>query len=185
MARSRTCARACCRPPSRAPTRARSTPSATRSASRTVRWSRTSPTPIRKRSSIRSPKCSRAAPAAISRAPTSGPPARCSRCGAPKSRQRWARSFAARTCATFARRSAARTRRRSGLDPLNNDFLLHPPRPDVFGDREVTSVYAEVVVPLVTPERGCAAGQQPGIDGIGALRGLQRLRRRRPSRRSD
>jgi outer membrane receptor protein involved in Fe transport len=41
----------------------------------------------------------------------------------------------------------------SGLDPLNNDFLLHPPRPDVFGDREVTSVYAEVVVPLVTAER--------------------------------
>lgn len=41
----------------------------------------------------------------------------------------------------------------SGLDPLNNDFLLHPPRPDVFGDREVTSLYAEVVVPLVTPER--------------------------------
>lgn len=36
----------------------------------------------------------------------------------------------------------------SGLDPLNNDFLLHPPRPDVFGDREVTSVYAEFVVPL-------------------------------------
>ncbi len=41
----------------------------------------------------------------------------------------------------------------SGLDPLNNDFLLHPPRPDVFGEREVTSVYAEVVVPLVTADR--------------------------------
>ena len=41
----------------------------------------------------------------------------------------------------------------SGLDPLNNDFLLHPPRPDVFGDREVTSVYAEVVVPLVSGDR--------------------------------
>jgi iron complex outermembrane recepter protein len=44
----------------------------------------------------------------------------------------------------------------SGLDPLNNDFLLHPPRPDVVGRREVTSVYAEVVVPLVTRERGLA-----------------------------
>jgi iron complex outermembrane recepter protein len=42
----------------------------------------------------------------------------------------------------------------SGLDTTNNDFLLHPPRPDVFGDREVTSVYAEVVVPLVVPARG-------------------------------
>lgn len=41
----------------------------------------------------------------------------------------------------------------SGLDPLNNDFLLHPPRPDVFGDREVTSVYAELVVPLVVEAR--------------------------------
>ena len=41
----------------------------------------------------------------------------------------------------------------SGLDTTNNDFLLHPPRPDVFGDREVTSVYAEVVVPLVSPAR--------------------------------
>jgi outer membrane receptor protein involved in Fe transport len=41
----------------------------------------------------------------------------------------------------------------SGLDPLNNDFLLHPPRPDVFGKREVTSIYAELVVPLVTTER--------------------------------
>lgn len=41
----------------------------------------------------------------------------------------------------------------SGLDPLNNDFLLHPPRPDVFGEREVTSLYAEIVVPLVTAER--------------------------------
>jgi iron complex outermembrane recepter protein len=41
----------------------------------------------------------------------------------------------------------------SGLDPLNNDFLLHPPRPDVFGNRSVTSVYAELVVPLVAPER--------------------------------
>ncbi len=40
-----------------------------------------------------------------------------------------------------------------GLDPLNNDFLLHPPRPDVRGDRRITSVYAEVVVPLIAPER--------------------------------
>jgi outer membrane receptor protein involved in Fe transport len=41
----------------------------------------------------------------------------------------------------------------SGLDTTNNDFLLHPPRPDVFGDRNVTSAYAELVVPFVTPER--------------------------------
>ena len=41
----------------------------------------------------------------------------------------------------------------SGLDPTNNDFLLHPPRPDVFGDRQVTSLYAEVVVPLVSARR--------------------------------
>lgn len=37
----------------------------------------------------------------------------------------------------------------SGLDPTNNDFLLHPPRPDVIGSRKVTSVYAEVALPLV------------------------------------
>ena len=41
----------------------------------------------------------------------------------------------------------------SGLDVTNNDFLLHPPRPDVFGDREVTSAYAEVVVPLVARDQ--------------------------------
>ncbi len=40
----------------------------------------------------------------------------------------------------------------SGLDPLNNDFLLHPPRPDVFGDRDVTSTYAELMVPLVSED---------------------------------
>jgi outer membrane receptor protein involved in Fe transport len=40
----------------------------------------------------------------------------------------------------------------SGLDPLNNDFLLHPPRPDVRGNRTVTSFYAEVSVPLVSPK---------------------------------
>ncbi|MBE7539213.1 MAG: TonB-dependent receptor [Opitutaceae bacterium] len=37
----------------------------------------------------------------------------------------------------------------SGLDTTNNDFLLHPPRPDVFGDRNVTSLYAEFVVPVI------------------------------------
>jgi iron complex outermembrane receptor protein len=42
----------------------------------------------------------------------------------------------------------------SGLDPLNNDFILHPPRPDVRGNRNVTSAYAEVVVPLVAPKNG-------------------------------
>ena len=41
----------------------------------------------------------------------------------------------------------------SGLDPLNNDFLLHPPRPDVFGDRNVVSVYTEVLVPLIDESR--------------------------------
>lgn len=40
----------------------------------------------------------------------------------------------------------------SGLDPLNNDFLLHPPRPDVRGDRNVASGYAEAVLPLVAPK---------------------------------
>ena len=38
----------------------------------------------------------------------------------------------------------------SGLETTNNDFLLHPPRPDVFGSRDVTSVYAELLVPLVS-----------------------------------
>jgi outer membrane receptor protein involved in Fe transport len=41
----------------------------------------------------------------------------------------------------------------SGLDPLNNDFLLHPPRPDVFGDRDVFSAYAELLVPIVASSR--------------------------------
>jgi len=41
----------------------------------------------------------------------------------------------------------------SGLSTTNNDFLLHPPRPDVIGERDVTSVYAELVVPVVSPER--------------------------------
>ena len=41
----------------------------------------------------------------------------------------------------------------SGLDTTNNDFLLHPPRPDVFGDRDVTSVYAEMILPLVSADR--------------------------------
>lgn len=42
----------------------------------------------------------------------------------------------------------------SGLDPTNNDFLLHPPRPDVFGSRKVNSAYAEIALPLVDPGRG-------------------------------
>jgi len=37
----------------------------------------------------------------------------------------------------------------SGLDPLDNDFLQHPPRPDVFGDRDVTSLFTELMVPLI------------------------------------
>ena len=40
----------------------------------------------------------------------------------------------------------------SGLETTNNDFLLHPPRPDVLGDRDVTSIYAELLVPLVSEE---------------------------------
>ncbi len=40
----------------------------------------------------------------------------------------------------------------SGLDTTNNDFLLHPPRPDVIGDRDVTSMYAELLVPLVSED---------------------------------
>ncbi len=41
----------------------------------------------------------------------------------------------------------------SGLETTDNDFLLHPPRPDVVGNRHITSFYAEVVVPLVSAER--------------------------------
>jgi outer membrane receptor protein involved in Fe transport len=37
----------------------------------------------------------------------------------------------------------------SGLDTTNNDFLLHPPRPDVIGERDVSSAYAEFALPLV------------------------------------
>lgn len=42
----------------------------------------------------------------------------------------------------------------SGLSTTNNDFLLHPPRPDVFGDRVVTSLYGEVMVPLISEANG-------------------------------
>jgi iron complex outermembrane recepter protein len=41
----------------------------------------------------------------------------------------------------------------SGLETTDNDYLLHPPRPDVLGDRQITSFYAEVVVPLVQAEK--------------------------------
>ena len=41
----------------------------------------------------------------------------------------------------------------SGLDPTNNDFLLHPPRPDVRGDRRISSFFGEIVVPLVDRAR--------------------------------
>jgi outer membrane receptor protein involved in Fe transport len=41
----------------------------------------------------------------------------------------------------------------SGLATTDNDFLLHPPRPDVIGDRDIASFYAEVAVPLVGAER--------------------------------
>jgi iron complex outermembrane recepter protein len=39
----------------------------------------------------------------------------------------------------------------SGLNTDDNDFLLHPPRPDVFGDRQVKSGYAEFAIPLASP----------------------------------
>ncbi|HBN14472.1 MAG TPA: hypothetical protein DD407_05480 [Pseudohongiella sp.] len=42
----------------------------------------------------------------------------------------------------------------SGLDITNNDFLLHPPRPDVFGSRDVTSAFAEVMIPLINEDAG-------------------------------
>jgi outer membrane receptor protein involved in Fe transport len=46
----------------------------------------------------------------------------------------------------------------SGLAVDDNDFLLHPGRPDVFGDRKVFSAYAELVAPLV-PE----SARLPGV----------------------
>lgn len=49
----------------------------------------------------------------------------------------------------------------SGLDPLNNDFLLHPPRPDVFGDRDVFSFYTELLLPIVAAEQNI-----PGINTL-------------------
>ncbi len=42
----------------------------------------------------------------------------------------------------------------SGLDPNNNDFSPASPKPDASGDRDVTSVYAELVVPLVSRDNG-------------------------------
>jgi len=40
-----------------------------------------------------------------------------------------------------------------GLETTDNDFLLHPPRPDVVGSRNITSLYAEFFLPLVSTER--------------------------------
>jgi len=40
----------------------------------------------------------------------------------------------------------------SGLDPNNNDFIQASPKPDSAGDRDVASVYLELVAPLVAPE---------------------------------
>lgn len=40
----------------------------------------------------------------------------------------------------------------SGLNPLDNDFLQFPPAPDSSGDRTISSVYAETVIPLVAPK---------------------------------
>jgi iron complex outermembrane recepter protein len=48
----------------------------------------------------------------------------------------------------------------SGLDPNDNDFLQHPPRPDVFGDRNVTSLFAELRVPLIREDSGIPLAQR-------------------------
>lgn len=40
----------------------------------------------------------------------------------------------------------------SGLDPNDNDFLVQPPTPNASGNREITSFYAEAVVPLASPD---------------------------------
>ncbi len=48
----------------------------------------------------------------------------------------------------------------SGLDPNDNDFLQHPPRPDVFGDRDVTSLFAELSVPLIRENSGIPLAQR-------------------------
>jgi iron complex outermembrane recepter protein len=48
----------------------------------------------------------------------------------------------------------------SGLDPNDNDFLQHPPRPDVFGDRDVTSLFAELRVPLISEDSGIPLAQR-------------------------
>jgi outer membrane receptor protein involved in Fe transport len=42
----------------------------------------------------------------------------------------------------------------SGLDPYNNDFVQASPKPNSQGDRTIGSVYAELVLPLVSPEMG-------------------------------
>jgi outer membrane receptor protein involved in Fe transport len=55
----------------------------------------------------------------------------------------------------------------SGLPTTNNDFILHPARPDVRGDRNVTSAYAEVVVPLVTENRALPLVQSFEISASG------------------
>ena len=40
----------------------------------------------------------------------------------------------------------------SGLDPLGNDVFQFPPAPDSAGKRNITSFYAETVVPLAAPK---------------------------------
>ena len=42
----------------------------------------------------------------------------------------------------------------SGLDPNDNDFSPASPKPDASGDRNVTSVYAEAILPLVSRANG-------------------------------
>jgi outer membrane receptor protein involved in Fe transport len=55
----------------------------------------------------------------------------------------------------------------SGLPTTNNDFILHPARPDVRGDRNVTSAYTEVVVPLVTEDRALPLVTSLELSGSG------------------
>jgi len=42
----------------------------------------------------------------------------------------------------------------SGLNPNDNDFVPASPKPDARGDRNVTSFYAETIVPLISRDNG-------------------------------
>jgi iron complex outermembrane receptor protein len=49
----------------------------------------------------------------------------------------------------------------SGLDPINNDFVLASPKPDSRGDRDVFSAYAEAILPVIAPEKNI-----PGLNSL-------------------